>query len=547
MKKIGRKGKDFTKLFNTSVQAIKSDLFDLNAYKRSVGERLQKLESKGKIEYQPFSELLFDVFSSLYKHVPTLLPEIAMKKEYAFNRELIQRLTSHPKWKEMRVYTRGDHVISSVGSEFFGEELIKLIKELEKQRQAHDQYTEALHKYMEALEAWKKANGQGDDDGEGDGDGEGEEEDSEDGDGDEEGSGKSQDGENSSDKRSKKSKEELTLEQAKKRLEEKRKDFQETMQDKELRGKIFKMLKDGQDQITETKDLIEAWGLNNDPTYSQSDYKQKMELVNQLKNNPKLKQIAELAGKFKPIALSVQREKVKRGIDEIYSLAPGRDLGRILPGELMSLTEESLEMDFYNKMLEGKLLNYALRGRERKKRGPIIICLDSSGSMSGGAEIWSKAVGIALLEVARVQKRDFAAIHFDAEQDPQRLKTNVFMKNEAFRVDNLIDFCSYFSGGGTFFEAPLERAKMFAESGEDDWLRASIIFVTDGECVISDKYNEIFNAWKKQRKVKVVSILIDTYANSASSVKEFSDEVHRLSSLKSQSDELALDIFKSVL
>ena len=121
------------------------------------------------------------------------------------------------------------------------------------------------------------------------------------------------------------------------------------------------------------------------------------------------------------------------------------------------------------------------------------------------------------------------------------------MKNDPFNIRNLIDFCSYFECGGTQFEPALTRARMFADNGQDDWLRASIIFVTDGEAPISNKFKDEFNKWRKDKKVKVISILIDTYANSMSSVREFSDEVHKLSSMKTDADPLALQIFTSLL
>jgi len=515
MKKLGKKKQDFKNIFGTSKQAIKSDMFDENAYKKAVGEKLRKLEKEGKADYEVFPELLQDVFSSLYKYVPELNPELAMKKDYVMNHALIQKILEHPKWKELRVYTKLDNVTSSIGTEFFGEELREIIKKMKEQQ-------EALKKLQDAADAAAAAAADAE------GDEEGEE-------GDEEGTEGGRNGKK------------MELEEAKKLLDEAKKNFKDSMNDKTLRQNISNMMKKVQDGVTETSDLIQNWGLGNDPSYTHSDYKEKMELVNMLRNSDKLKKIAELAGRFKAIALSVQREKVKRGIDEIYSIAPGKNLDRTLPSELMALTDETLEMDFYKKYVEGNLLNYTLSGREKKKRGPIIICLDSSGSMSGMAEIWSKAVGIALLEVARVQKRDFCGIHFSGEMNPKKLKVHTFMKTDPFNIRNLIDFCSYFECGGTCFEPPLERSRMFADSGEADWLRASIVFVTDGEAPVTNKFRDDFNKWRKDKKVKVITILIDSYANSMSSVKEFSDEIHRLSSMKADSDPLALQIFTSLL
>lgn len=98
--------------------------------------------------------------------------------------------------------------------------------------------------------------------------------------------------------------------------------------------------------------------------------------------------------------------------DEIHTVGIGNDLSRVLPAELVQLRHPLMKGEFKPRFIEGKLMQYELKGTEKQGKGPIIVCCDNSGSMSGDREVWSKAVALALLEVATMQKRAFVCIHF---------------------------------------------------------------------------------------------------------------------------------------
>src|SRR5439155_502145 len=70
------------------------------------------------------------------------------------------------------------------------------------------------------------------------------------------------------------------------------------------------------------------------------------------------------------------------------------------------------------RLVEGRLLSYSLRGVDERGRGPMIVCLDGSGSMAGDKVIWSKAVALTLLEIARRQRRLFRFICFSSADTP---------------------------------------------------------------------------------------------------------------------------------
>jgi uncharacterized protein with von Willebrand factor type A (vWA) domain len=198
-------------------------------------------------------------------------------------------------------------------------------------------------------------------------------------------------------------------------------------------------------------------------------------------------------------------------------------------------------------LLEKKTLMYEIQGKQKKGKGPVIICIDSSGSMDGLPEVWAKAVALVLLEIAREQKRDFFCIHFSSGYHKQNLHTNEFLKADPFDGEELLDLAEYFEAGGTEFEPPLDLAREKI-GNERIYEKADIIFVTDGESVVREDWLKKYKQWKSENKVNIYTVLIDSYDNSVATVKKFSDRVDKLSNLRDSdnNDSVALEIFLDI-
>ena len=78
--------------------------------------------------------------------------------------------------------------------------------------------------------------------------------------------------------------------------------------------------------------------------------------------------------------------------------------------------------------------------------------------------------------------------------------------------------------------------------------KGDIVFITDGDCYVSDGFVEEFNQLKKEKEFKVYTVLIDMYGGGAiTAVKEFSDKIIQVSDLASKrGQEGAIDIFRNV-
>jgi len=153
---------------------------------------------------------------------------------------------------------------------------------------------------------------------------------------------------------------------------------------------------------------------------------------------------------------------------------------------------------------------------------------------------------MALLEVAIYQKRSFYCIHFDHTTDIKHLHTNEFPKDSPKNIQEVIDMAEYFSGGGTLFEPALNKSRVLIDQ-QEDYKKADIVFITDGESAITEGWREDFIEWRDEKKVNVYGILIDSYANSDSTMKLFCNEIHKLSSLNTDArEDLAITLFDAM-
>ncbi len=104
------------------------------------------------------------------------------------------------------------------------------------------------------------------------------------------------------------------------------------------------------------------------------------ELFKRVRGDPTLRRICELAGRFRRVAQSKQRMKATHGLDDVVGVEPGGDVGRLLPAELAKLMIPELELDTLRRIAEREALCREHHAVEPVGKGPVIVCLDESGS-----------------------------------------------------------------------------------------------------------------------------------------------------------------------
>ena len=290
-------------------------------------------------------------------------------------------------------------------------------------------------------------------------------------------------------------------------------------------------------ELEDAADEAQTWG-ETIGTGERTPPGQKLELGRRLAGNEKLKKLARMVGRMKFHALSLRKKVFERANEELLEIEQGDALHRLLPHELLSLHHPILRKDFQRRFLDRELIQYSLRGVEEKGKGPMIVCLDGSSSMSGDKEIWSKAVTLTLLEIARKQRRLFRSICFSSAETPlQVLDMNPRDRYEV-ETKTIMDLAEYFPGGGTDFQKPLDAALDCLRQSR--FKKGDIVFITDGECQVEPDWAERFRREKDRLGFSLFSILIDMGPASLGTLKEFSD---RISTIKQLTGDEAHDIF----
>lgn len=458
---------------------VNADSFDKRRFNELLfmSKGLQKVRQTG--EKQPyFDQLMGDIWSSFYKNKPQLLEIEEISPELSMNYQLMNRVLSDELFAETHEYTKLDDLHSALSTVGFSE---KIFEWLEKQVDSNQDMQNAFENLMQQQEKH---------------------------------------GQNSQ------------------QFQEAMKNFSDALSDQlENNNPDFtQMLKESIEETKQTeKNLqnllsgIEAGKVSNNEM-KQMPLREQFALADYLRTNYKMRRIAEWAGRFKAIAQSKQKSISKESISR-SGVTNGNDIDRILPNEMLNLSNPATKLDFLKRFAEGQTLQYATKGKQTLGKGSIILCLDQSGSMEQLDE-QSKGFALALMSIAKRQKRDFALITFDT-----RTKTKQYPKGN-ISTSQMVDLCEHFMGGGTEFFRPLSESLKLIRGSR--FKNADIIFVTDGEDSLSRQFLINFRKEKEKLGFSVLSLLIGNEAD-RNTVRAFSDEIYHSSDF---ADENAHEIFK---
>jgi uncharacterized protein with von Willebrand factor type A (vWA) domain len=173
-------------------------------------------------------------------------------------------------------------------------------------------------------------------------------------------------------------------------------------------------------------------------------------------------------------------------------------------------------------MLEGKLLSYQLLGKHYtgppriKPRGPMIVLVDTSGSMHGTPQTLAKAAVLAMAKLMLAQQRDMKLILFASTSQHLEIE----LSNRKKMSERFLNFLLFTFGGGTDFNTAL--ASGLKSLKEKDFQGADLLFITDGKSEISDEL--VLARWeeaKKKYNAKVYSLIVGS--SGAGGLSQISD------------------------
>jgi uncharacterized protein with von Willebrand factor type A (vWA) domain len=296
--------------------------------------------------------------------------------------------------------------------------------------------------------------------------------------------------------------------------------------------------------IEMVNDFAGGWGMELGQVTKLSG-KDRLELMRHIQNSQKIRELARILGRFKRLAFQKRYTRVTKEPSEIADITTGRNISRIISSELTNLAIPARRPYFYAKYAKSELMQYEMQGREMFGRGPIIVCIDNSGSMgmdSGGItrEMWAKAVGLSLAEIALKDRRTIEWINFGSRCEIEKVVVEPNM-SPGERLKRLVEVAETFFCGGTDFERPLSEA--VRDVDKQEFKKADVILVTDGECDFSEEFEKEFKTVKEKKQFRLHSVII---GGTAASLEKVSDVVHHLYDLLTQGDDVAGKIFEAV-
>ena len=249
-------------------------------------------------------------------------------------------------------------------------------------------------------------------------------------------------------------------------------------------------------------------------------------LVQEMNRNRHIRDVLKRLGKGSASVEKKDESKVaKIKKDELFGINKSGNISRMLPSELLNLEDENLKYLFYAKYLENSLLTYEIKGKDEiekneteekiSNKGPIVVCLDTSGSMKGTPLLRAKALVLSITKILREENRELYVILFGAKGQFQEIS----LEGEE-DICRAIKFLKKSYEGGTDFETPLRRGIEII-SEKENYRKADILMVTDGSCRISYQFKRILKEEKEKLDFKIYTVICEADRVE----KDFSDGV----------------------
>lgn len=216
------------------------------------------------------------------------------------------------------------------------------------------------------------------------------------------------------------------LQQQKEKNLNDRKDFLE----KKLKTSLDKIPRYLKEHEVENEEFFQAWSMMNG-LWNTIDFESIRKVVRLQKEYPELLRVANRMGRMADDEGSKQILVTEGSVyrlahsqkSDILGVTIGNDLNALLPSELLYYADSELQDVFMLKYFTQKLQTFSykseimqpsrrLEAKPAVLKGPMIVCLDTSGSMTGKPEKLANSLLIKLIEIAELQNRECFLISF---------------------------------------------------------------------------------------------------------------------------------------
>ena len=223
-----------------------------------------------------------------------------------------------------------------------------------------------------------------------------------------------------------------------------------------------------------------------------------------------------------PMPLRERETRLPDAPGELKGIRHSDRLERMLGSEAMQIRHPVLRKLWRARLAESRLLTYeseavllervpdpqgrrhseAAPAPEALERGPMILCIDTSGSMKGGPENIAKAV---VLEALRTAQREGRRCRLMAFGGPDELIERELDLSRS-GLQTLLDMLGQGFDGGTDVQTPIERA--IAQVHSEGWRSADLLIVSDGEFGCTGATLTQLDAARAELGLRVQGILV---------------------------------------
>ena len=236
----------------------------------------------------------------------------------------------------------------------------------------------------------------------------------------------------------------------------------------------------------EKEQFYQVWGLMGGQ-WNSLLFDQQLGIVKLQKRYPQLELMANKMGRMAdeeaaermPVAIGGNMKMEHAAKNDILGVALSKDIRSMLPLEMAQCSDDELYDVFLYKYATRNLQTFHHKSemlkpsrqvapRPARLKGPMIVCVDRSGSMSGLPEQLANSLMMKLLTIAERQKRSLYLISFSVDARPIEVRHN---------RTALLDFFRQRSVGDTNATKMLQQVFTLLASGE--YASADVLWFSD--------------------------------------------------------------------
>ena len=294
------------------------------------------------------------------------------------------------------------------------------------------------------------------------------------------------------------------------------------------------------------RDFGRLWDMSSN-TFETSGFELLETFAKLLEEDESLQELANLLGKQARAQATFEKEMRDKIViktewhakpayrGEIQGLKYSNDIAASLPSEIALLKNSNTKKLFQLKFAQKQLLSFEFQNEvpktkqeieteevsieKKEPKGPIIICVDTSGSMHGTPENIAKTVTFALAKIAINEERKCFVISFSTDIETLEVKPNEDVEMTSVKDENyiqkLVQFLGMSFNGGTDAEPALKKAIQMLK-GEDEktgYSNADVLMISDFVMAnLSDDLSLAIEA-EKNKNTSFYSLVIGNSGN----------------------------------